>query len=300
MNLMLPLLAVLFWSGNMIVNKLAVGAISPEAISFYRWFLAALILTPFCLPQLLRHWPQVKANWWRLFILGGLGMVMFQCLAYVAAETISATEISVMVALLPVFTLLLGAALFRHKLSTSGVIGSLISLAGVVLLVSKGSPMKLVTHGLVMGDALMLLAVTSYSLYSLLLKQWKMDLPVWVSLYGQVVWAVLLLVPVFLHSQDYQIHGKAWGLIGYAGLLASLAAPYLWMHGVARLGASRATIFMNLIPVFSAILAMLILGERLGEIELLGSAMTICGVLVSQIWSLVGAKEIKVPAGEAC
>ena len=128
-------------------------------------------------------------------------------------------------------------------------------------------------------------AVLCYSVYSLLLKHWEeqIRLPVWVSLNVQVLSAVLILLSFYIVNGDYQIPTKAIGLIGYAGVLASLGAPYFWMRGIGVLGAPKASVFINLMPVVSAILAYFILGERMVEVQLFAAAMIIFGVGLTQM-----------------
>ncbi|MCL9782079.1 EamA family transporter [Vibrio sp. S4M6] len=292
MDAFFPLISIFIWSGNMLVNKMAAGVISPLAISFYRWALAGLILTPICWRLIVRHGPQVKAQFWRLFILGAFGMVLYPSSAYFAAHTITATKSGVMQGLLPVYTLLLGRLVFRNKLSAFAVLGSIISLIGVMIFICKGSPLQLFHEHLQVGDAWMGFAVLSYSIYSLLLKHWekKIQLPVWVSLNVQVLSAVTILTPFYLLNGDFQIHSSSFGLIAYAGVLASLGAPYFWMRGIAVLGAPRASVFMNLMPVVSAILAYFILAERMVAIQIVAAAMIIIGVALTQMTSGVAVR----------
>lgn len=175
--------------------------------------------------------------------------------------------------------------MFRNKLSLFGVVGAVTSLTGVLIFICKGSPLQLFHEHLQIGDAWMGTAVLCYSVYSLLLKHWEeqIRLPVWVSLNVQVLSAVLILLPFYIVNGDYQIPTKAIGLIGYAGVLASLGAPYFWMRGIGVLGAPKASVFINLMPIVSAILAYFILGERMVEVQLFAAAMIIFGVGLTQM-----------------
>ncbi len=263
MQSLFPLISVFIWSGNMLVNKMAASVISPIEISFYRWALASLILTPMCLRAIARNKEQVCSQLWRLAVLGTFGMVLYPTFAYFAAQTITATKSGVMQGLLPVYTLLLGWAIFRNRLHFIGVFGAIVSLVGVMVFICKGSPLQLFHEHLKIGDAWMALAVFCYSIYSLLVKHWEQQirLPTWVSLNVQVLAAVIILLPFYLMNGDFEIQTQAIGLIGYAGVFASLGAPYFWMRGIGVLGASKAAIFINLMPVISAILAYFILGR---------------------------------------
>ncbi len=113
MNVLFPLLAVLIWSINAVVSKVSATAIDPAAISFYRWALALIVLTPFVLPGAIRNWPAIRANWWKLMILGLLGMVLYQSLAYYAAHSVSALFMGILNSLIPLLTVLIGIFVLR-------------------------------------------------------------------------------------------------------------------------------------------------------------------------------------------
>ena len=119
MNVLFPLMAVLIWSLNAVVSKASATAIDPAAISFYRWLLALLTLTPFVLPGLLRNFQAVKQYWWKLLILGLLGMVLYQSLAYYAAHSVSALFMGILNSLIPLLTVVISLFLRRRKTSSA-------------------------------------------------------------------------------------------------------------------------------------------------------------------------------------
>jgi len=269
MNMLFPLLAVLIWSINAVVSKLSATAIDPAAISFYRWLLALITLTPFVLPGVIRHWSAIRANWWKLLVLGMLGMVLYQSLAYYAAHSVSALFMGIIVSLIPLLTILISIVLLRVAPAVGIAIGSLLSLGGLIWLVSAGNPGELLQHGIGKGELMMFAATASYALYGVLTKRWAIALPNWQSLYVQILFGVVLLLPNFLMAQD-------------VSLTSQIVAPYLWIHGVMRLGANTASIFMNLAPVFTAIIAVLFLHEHLHSYHLIGGGITLLGVILSQ------------------
>ncbi|QNQ53081.1 DMT family transporter [Serratia liquefaciens] len=282
MNMLFPLLAVLIWSINAVVSKLSATAIDPAAISFYRWLLALITLTPFVLPGVIRHWSAIRANWWKLLVLGMLGMVLYQSLAYYAAHSVSALFMGIIVSLIPLLTILISIVLLRVAPTVGIAIGSLLSLGGLIWLVSAGNPGELLQHGIGKGELMMFAATASYALYGVLTKRWAIALPNWQSLYVQILFGVVLLLPNFLMAQDVSLTSQNIPLVLFAGIPASIVAPYLWIHGVMRLGANTASIFMNLAPVFTAIIAVLFLHEHLHSYHLIGGGITLLGVLLSQ------------------
>lgn len=282
MNLLFPLLAVLIWSVNTIVSKLSAGSIDPAAISFYRWLLALMVLTPFALPGAWRHRHAIRASLGRLLILGLLGMVLYQSLAYYAAHSVSAVMMGILGATIPLLTILLSLVVLRLAPTRGILIGGVLSFAGLVWLVSEGHPAQLLHQRLGSGELMMLAASTSYALYGVLTKRWAIPLPTWQSLYVQVFFGVLLLLPGFLHAPDVALNTRNIPLVLFAGLFASIIAPFLWILGVQRLGASTTSIFMNFVPAFTAVIAVLFLHEQLRACHWIGGAMTLVGVILAQ------------------
>lgn len=282
MNVLFPLLAVLIWSINAVVSKVSATAIDPAAISFYRWALVLIVLTPFVLPGAIRNWPTIRANWWKLMILGLLGMVLYQSLAYYAAHSVSALFMGILNSLIPLLTVLIGIFVLRVAPTVGIALGSILSLGGLVWLVSAGQPGLLLQHGIGKGELMMFAASASYALYGVLTKRWTIPLPNWQSLYVQIVFGVVLLLPNFLMAHDVQLTSQNIPLVLFAGIPASIAAPFLWIQGVMRLGANKASIFMNLAPVFTAIIAVLFLHEQLHSYHLIGGGIALLGVILSQ------------------
>ncbi|MCH9298216.1 DMT family transporter [Pantoea allii] len=282
MFFLFPLFAVLIWSVNAIVNKLSAGAIEPAAISFYRWLLALLVLTPFVLPGVIRRWQAIRPHLWRLMVLGLLGMALYQSLAYYAAHSVSALFMGIIAALIPLLTVLLSVLILRIAPTVGILVGSLISFCGLIWLVSAGNLHQLLNHGIGAGEAMMLAASSCYALYGVMTKRWSIPLPVWQSLYVQIAFGVLLLLPGFLMTSDVSLTPRNLPLVAFAGLFASILAPWLWIHGVQKLGASITSIFMNLTPVFTAMIAVLFLHEHLHSYHWIGGGLTLTGVLLAQ------------------
>ncbi|MEA1064053.1 DMT family transporter [Erwinia sp. HR93] len=282
MSFLFPLFAVLIWSINAIVTKLSAGAIDPAAISFYRWFIALVVLTPFVLPGVWKNRHLVRRQWWKLLILGLLGMVMYQSLAYYAAHSVSALFIGILNALIPLLTVILSVFILRLAPTIGIILGTVLSFSGLIWLISQGHPQQLLHHGLGRGELMMFIASASYALYGVLTKRWAIDLPGWQSLYVQIFLSVLLLTPNFISTPDIALNPGNIPLILFAGIPASIIAPFLWINGVMRLGASIASIFMNLTPIFTAIIAVLFLHEQLHSYHYIGGGITLLGVLMAQ------------------
>lgn len=277
-----PLLAVVIWAGNAIVNKLSFGIIAPEAIAFYRWFFAMLVLTPFMLKPVWKNRRTIIPLLPKLASLAALGMVLNQSLAYFAAATTTATNMALINSLVPMVSLFLAVPLLKQKLTPLVFGGTLISLLGLVFMLSHGDMANLAI-GVTEGDLLLLVSAFVYALYGVLLKRWQLPISTWESVYIQGIIAVLMLTPLLLSAPSVAISSQAAPLILYAALGASLIAPWAWINGIGKLGAERTSVFFNLMPILAAILAAMILDETLAIYHYLGGSMVIMGVMLVQI-----------------
>ena len=165
-----PLLAVLFWSANTVVNKMTVGVIFPAEVGFYRWLFAGVLFTPFLLRPVLRNWANIRPHLLRILVLGVLGMAIYQSLAYFAAPKTSATNMGIILSLMPMMSLSMAIIALGQRLTMGAIVGAICSFLGVLLVVSHGDLASIMRQGINMGDAMMLLATLAYALYSTLLK----------------------------------------------------------------------------------------------------------------------------------
>lgn len=202
-----PLLAVVIWAGNAIVNKLSFGIIAPEAIAFYRWFFAMLILTPFMLKSVWKNRRRIIPLLPKLATLASLGMVLNQSLAYFAAATTTATNMALINSLVPMISLFLAVPLLKQRLSPLVLGGSVISLLGLVFMLSHGDIANLAI-GVTEGDLLLLISAFVYALYGVLLKRWQLPISTWESVYIQGIIAVLMLTPLLFSAPSIAISSQ--------------------------------------------------------------------------------------------
>jgi len=280
--LLFSLLAVFIWVGNTIVSKLAAAAIPPGTIAFERWFIAFLILTPLVGRDCWQHRRTVVANLPKLVVLGLLGMAACQGLGYYAAAFTTATNIAIMLSLVPLLTLGLSVVFNGEKPQGLALLGGVISLFGIFVVLGQGEPSRLLSQGVGHGDAIMLIAVLAYAGYGILLRRWAIPLAMWTSVYVQICAAVALLIPTYLMSAPSAFNLPNTAMILYAAIPGSILAPFVWMSAVKHVGAARTAIFMNLIPILTAIIAAIFLGETLHIYHLVGGGMTITGIILVQ------------------
>ncbi|WP_418789310.1 DMT family transporter [Paraburkholderia pallida] len=279
-----PLTAILLWAGNVMVSKLSAHTIDPTAITFWRLVLAVALMTLFVLKPAWRNRAAIRAQLPKLAFLGFLAMALFQCLSYEAAKTTTATNMAIMTSLVPLLTMLLSVPLLREVPTVGMLFGGILSFGGLVYLISSGNPGTLLAGGVHAGDLLMLLAALAYALYGILVRRWHVGLPSWQSTYLQAIaaWVFMLFLELRLPAHAAMPSRASLPLIVYAGTLASVVLPFFWMQGIKHLGPNHCSMFMNLLPVATAAIAVGWFGERLHVYHLLGGGAALIGVMLAQ------------------
>ncbi|WP_334166997.1 DMT family transporter [Achromobacter mucicolens] len=284
MSYLFPLFAILFWAGNVIVSKMAASAISPTAITFYRLLLALFLMGLFTARPAWRNRRVILRHWPKLALYGALSSAVFQALSYRAAETTTATNMAILTALIPLLSMLGSVVILRDPLTVGMAAGGALSFLGLLYLVGQGDMLSVFQHGVHVGDGLMLLAALSYALYGVLLRHWKVPVPAWQSTFVQSIFALIYMLPLYLRVPAAQaaLDVNTIPLILYAGIFSSVLLSYLWIEGVHRQGPNRCSIFISLLPLFTALAAFVMLREHLQRYHVLGGAVTLAGVLLAQ------------------
>ncbi|EHH2568703.1 DMT family transporter [Vibrio parahaemolyticus] len=280
---LLPFFTVMIWGGNSIVNKMAASTIEPSAMSFYRWFVAMVLLTPFCLPAVIKKRHVIRPYLTKLAFLALLGMVLNQSLGYYAGLTTTASNMALITSLVPLISVFLSVPLLGKSVSMLSIVGGVISLGGLAFMLGHGDVTYFLHQDMTQGDSLMLLAALVYAAYCVLLKRWKMPFNSLTLVYMQGFFSVIMLTPLWLSSEQLLPSQEALPLIAYAGIAASIFAPLMWVKAIDLIGADSSAMFMNLMPVVSVALASTLLGEEIHVYHIIGGLMVISGVILSQI-----------------
>ena len=278
-------LATLFWAGNWVLGRALREVFEPNALNFWRWLIASLVLAPFALPRLRGRLPAIRRSAGLLIALAFLGVVLFQSLVYTGLKTTTAVNAVLLNSSFPAFMLLCSWAIDRVRGTPRQVAGMLISLAGILIILARGEPASLLRLELHSGDALILLAMPVWGVYSVLLKRRPAELDGIAFLFVISTIGVVLLLPVFAVEAWYApprwpgAPGIAAAL--YVGLAASVGAFICWNRGVAIVGANAAGFTIHLLPAFGTLLARLFLGESFRLFHALGIAAILAGVVVA-------------------
>ncbi len=278
----LLLLPPLFWAGNAVAARAYAAEIPPHALSFWRWTLALALLLPAGLPRVAAAWPLVRAHWKLFAVEGALSVAAYNTLLYMALQSTTAINATLVSASLPIIVVLLSWVWLGQRVSLRQAAGVALSLSGVLAVVARGRPEVLLGLEFTSGDVLMIVATTGWAVYSLLLRRNPPGLDPVAFLTVQIAVGVALILPLYL----WEAHGGArmsldvgaLAAIAYTAVFASLAAFLLWNRGVAAVGATVAGLYIYLIPAFTALMAIPLLGERFQWFHAVGTAMIFTGI----------------------
>lgn len=281
------LLATLCWSGNALVARAFAGEIPPFTLAFWRWSLALALLLPFVAKPLWQHRVQVRAAGWRLLVLAGMGIAGYNSLLYSAAQTTAAINITLVNTCLPLMTFIGAGLLLGDWPHRSAWWGMGLAALGLLVLISKGSWASISALAFNKGDLIMLLAVADWALYSLLLRRWAahlLPIPPLALLGMLMLLGVPLILPFYLYElaqgAHFSLTPSNLAAIGYTAVFASLLAYLAWNHAIRVLGAAKAALSNYLMPLFTALLGWLLLGEGLQGYHWLGALLIFAGLLL--------------------
>jgi drug/metabolite transporter (DMT)-like permease len=280
-------LANLLWSGNWIAGRALRDSFDPISLNFWRWAIAALVLAPFALPALRGQGPLLRRHAGILFTLSLTGIAVFQSLVYLGLRSTTAVNAVLINSSIPLFILLCSWVIERERASWRQVAGMLVSLAGILVILSRGHPGALLELEVHAGDAWILLAMPVWGIYSVLLKRRPPELGGLPFLFVISLAGVVMLLPFAAlvparQSLEWPTAAEALGVL-YMGLLASVVAFICWNRGVAAVGANAAGFTVHLLPAFGTILAIAFLGERFAPFHAAGIATILAGVLLATL-----------------
>ncbi len=279
------LLATAFWSGNFIVARDLSGSIPPVSIAFWRWTVALIVITPFAIRSLIRDWQTVKKNIPYLLITSILGITIFNTLIYIAGHSTTATNLSLIAITFPIFILILSRIFYNEKISLKKVIGICIVAMGVVLIITKGSLTILLNLTFSIGDIWMLVASIIFATYSILLKRRPKEISIWAFQISTFFLGLVSLFPFYMmeyiSAPAFSFDTKSFISILYIGVFSSLTSFVLWNNAIEKIGPTKAGLIYYTLPIFSGLLAFLILKEEIGIIHFISALMIISGILIA-------------------
>jgi len=276
-------LTPLFWAGNAVVARGVVDDIPPTSLAFWRWVLALLIILPFGLRGVRREWAVIRDHWHRILILALFSVTAFNTLLYLAATTTTAINIALINSTIPIMVALLAFLLLGERTRAIQGLGIAVALAGMLLVIGQGTLGRLVGLSFSVGDLIMVTAVASWGVFSVLLRRLSVPVKSLTFLTMQIALGTAVLAPIYLvdlvfFSGGFELSRTTLPPLVYVAIFPGILAYAFWNYGVLNVGPAKSAMFMYLTPVFAAVLAWVFLGERLGWYHLAGGGLILVGL----------------------
>ena len=279
------LLTAIFWGGTFIAARVVAQNVGPFSASFLRFAIASIFLV-FITIRMEGKIPRLKKHQILPVILLGLtGVFAYNVFFFSGLKTVTASRASIVIAMNPIFITIFAYTLFKEKLTRINVIGILLCVLGAIIVISKGNPVAMIQEGLGTGELYILGCVASWVLYSLIGKIAMKDMsPLAAVTYSCLVGDILLFLPACMEGMPGNIavySAVDWSGIFYLGFFGSVLGFTWYYQGIKKIGASKASVFINFVPISAVILACLILKEKLDLSLITGAIMVIGGAYLT-------------------
>lgn len=278
--------AALFWGGTWPIMRAMLEQFPPMTQVFMRWAVALVVLAPLAWRDAWRMRHAIRADWVRLTLFALTGVTGFNMLAFYGLTDTTAVNGALLNAASPMLMLVFAAVGLRERIGWAQLLGMLISMAGVLTIITHGIPARIMALDVNVGDLWVLAAIVSWTTYTFLLKRWPVTLrPLTFMLVNVAIGLPPMLIGAAIElalgatMQPEPVSAVA-GML-YLGLLPSIGAYLCWSYGVPRVGPSRASLFQYLIPVFAAVIAVTAFGESVQLFHLAGAGLIIGGIVLA-------------------
>lgn len=275
------ILATLGWGTNTIVGRLAVGEVYPMTLIFLRWGLVVLLVTAISGRAMIADWGVISKKLKWVFLMGGCGLSLFNALFYMAAHSTSAINLGIIQSIMPAMILLGSFFLFGSRINKIQLGGIALTFVGCIIVVTKGSLHHLLLLTFSSGDLLMLVACLFYAGYSLGLKN-RPNVSGVVMMGYFAIAAFMMTIPLVII--EMLIFGlspptaQGWSIVFYIAFIPSFLSQIFFMRGVDLVGPSSAGLYANLVPIFSASMAVIILGEAFSIYHFIAMIIVFAGI----------------------
>jgi len=280
------ILTTIFWSGNFIVGKAAsTFQIPPFSLNFYRWFFAGLILLPFTFKELIEKKKYIFDNIIFFTILGVTSITIFNSIVYYSLYYTQVISGILMISTIPVWIIFISSILNIEKTNIFQIIGVVFSLTGVIFIITKADLQIIKNLDFNKGDLSMVVAMFSWAVYSALLKSKKYEISQFALLEVVIITGLIFLTPIYfieMYLGNVIVLGMPFILtLTYVVFFPGLASFIFWIKGISIIGANRAGVFLHLMPIFGAIMAMIIFNEKFMYYHILGAIFIVAGITLS-------------------
>lgn len=281
------LFTTLFWALNAVVARSLVGEVPPMGLSFWRWLLVLLILLPVSWKYLDRDRAELQRHWRWLALLSIPCISAYNSLQYLAVQATTAINTSLVNTMIPVMTLLIAWVILGARPSRLQLAGLLVSVSGMLLIISRGELTSMQQLAFNPGDFIMLLAVIGWAIYTVLIKKRTMKLHPLSQLTALVALGLPWILPFYVWELaiegGFAMSYYNSAVLLYVAIFASIFAYLLWNHGVAVMGPATAAMFLYTMPIFAALLSIFMLDEQLRWYHYSGGLLILIGLYLATV-----------------
>ena len=272
-------------AGNAVASRLAVGEISPMALTTLRWGGVCALLAVLTRREVAAAWSVLRPRWRYILALAATGFTAFNALMYAAAHSTGAVNLTILQGAIPIFVLISGLAVFGTRIRALQALGAAVTLAGVALVAARGDPTALLQLDSATGDIYMLIACAAYAGYTLALRN-RPAVPAFAFFAVLAGAALLVSIPLLLAEivagTVIWPTAAGWWILLYVAVYPSLLSQIFFMRSVELIGPGRAGLFVNLVPIFGALLAVLLLGEPFRASHALALVLVLGGIWLAE------------------
>ncbi|KGQ70725.1 RhaT protein [Chelonobacter oris] len=279
--------AALFWGGNFMFGKIISSDISPIMLNFSRWFPAAIILLLLFHRRLKPALPLIRKYWRLLTALGILGIIFFPVFLYQGLQTTTALNASIYLAAVPMATLLINRLLFHDAVRPPMLFGAILSFIGVLYLLVQGEFGNILHLNINNGDMWAIGSALSWAVYCSIVRLKPPQLTNSVFVTSLVTIGVILFTPLYLYAVIQgegavyaKLDGYQWWIMLYLVVFPSILSYVFWNYGITIVGSAKGASFTNAVPLFAAILSIVVLREPIRPYHLISSLLIIAGLLL--------------------
>ncbi|MCC3862234.1 DMT family transporter [Pseudemcibacter aquimaris] len=293
--ILIALSACVIWSGNFVIAQGVNEWIKPFTLAFWRWLVAFIFILPIGLKATIKEWHLVRDNWKFMVVMGIIGIGFYNTLIYFAGQFTTTHHIAIVSATAPIGTLVIAGIMGVERLSRYKVLGAICAFIGALMVVTHGNPLTVFSQDWNNGDIILIFSTLIWAAWSVAITFKPKEMSTRTFLTAIMGIGTLFLLPCYLWEATYVAPTpftlEAWGIYAYVGIMASVVAWFAWQYSVDNIGSVKTSLIYYSMPVFSGILAIIILDEPVETYHIIGFVLVCSGIIISNLRKLGIVKE---------
>lgn len=280
-------LCLTFWASNVVAARLAVGEASPMLLGCMRWLVASAIMLPFVWRQIGSHGRMISDHWLYLLLISCAGFAFYSCLFYAAGNFTSGVNISTLVAIVPVFTIVFAWLFLRIPVGPVVIFGVILTVLGAVTVATRGDLSVLRGFDFNIGDIMMICASLFHAAFTVALRNRPPFPPMLFFTLLAMIALVVSLPPLVAEIALGKFFTPSWlgiAILIYVGTFPTIISQSFYMRSIELIGPHRTTLFYNTVPLLGAAMSVVFLGETFETFHAIAFALVLAGIALAEYW----------------